>query len=514
MTLHPKENRLADPSASLRWSIYAILITISAGMMLGKIASLDSVDKTAVQNFRIKEALQQKRAKLEKQGLGGERLEEAIARESARIHERFHMQRPFLSANDRSRWCTIRVLVEPDLRVEGNPWAIDRVTVLPGWDTIDMVKHDGHLYSSKPALLPTLLAGEYWLIYQLTGWTLGENPYEICRVMLVTINVLPLILLMILIARLAERFGESDFARVFVVATAAMGTFLTTFSVTLNNHIVGAVCAGVALYTAVRIICDGRRHWRYFIIGGLATAFCAANELPALSLLAALGALLLWKSPKQTLLGFCPAVVLIGAAFFGTNYAAHGCLTPPYMHRTEGDNWYDFSYEKNGRTIDSYWRNPSGIDRGESSTSTYAFHASVGHHGVFSLTPVWIFSMIGMVVWIARFRDNPNLAWIALLIAAVSIACMGFFFFIESHGRNYGGMTCGFRWLFWLAPLWLFAMLPTVDMMARRCWSQALALVLLAASVFSVTYPLWNPWSHPWLSYFLYYATGNMNWPF
>ena len=41
-----------------------------------------------------------------------------------------------------------------------------------------MVRHKDaeghfHLYSSKPTLLTTLLAGEYWLIYHTTGATLG-----------------------------------------------------------------------------------------------------------------------------------------------------------------------------------------------------------------------------------------------------------------------------------------------------------------------------------------------------
>ena len=30
-------------------------------------------------------------------------------------------RRPFLSANDRSRWCTVRALVEDDMRVAGVP---------------------------------------------------------------------------------------------------------------------------------------------------------------------------------------------------------------------------------------------------------------------------------------------------------------------------------------------------------------------------------------------------------
>ena len=88
-----------------------------------------------------------------------------------------------MSANDRSRWCTVRSLVEH------GTYAIDEITAEPGWDTIDMVKHDGHLYSSKPTLLATLMAGEYWVIHRLTGATLGTHPYEIGRFMLVTINL-------------------------------------------------------------------------------------------------------------------------------------------------------------------------------------------------------------------------------------------------------------------------------------------------------------------------------------
>ena len=77
---------------------------------------------------------------------------------------------PMLSANDRSRWCTIAALVN-----EGT-YAIDSLierrhseTNRRYWYSIDMVRHraaDGreHAYSSKPPLLPTLLAGEYWLI--------------------------------------------------------------------------------------------------------------------------------------------------------------------------------------------------------------------------------------------------------------------------------------------------------------------------------------------------------------
>jgi hypothetical protein len=71
--------------------------------------------------------------------------------------------------------------------------------------------------------------------------------------------------------------------------------------------------------------------------------------------------------------------------------------------------------------------------------------------------------------------------------------------------RNYGGTTCGMRWLFWLAPLWLVVMLPMADALAARRWTRGLALLLLTASVLSASYPIWNPWTHPWLMNFMQY---------
>ena len=71
--------------------------------------------------------------------------------------------------------------------------------------------------------------------------------------MLFTVNILPLMLMYFLLARLAERFGTTDWGRIFVMAAATLGTLLTTFAVVLNNHIVAAVSAAIALYAFVRI---------------------------------------------------------------------------------------------------------------------------------------------------------------------------------------------------------------------------------------------------------------------
>ncbi len=454
-------------SARLRWGIYLVLIALATGNMAGRLLAVNSVDKVA----------------LEKARRGKEIL-----------------QRPFLSANDRSRWMTIRALVEH------GTYEIDAIFGQPTWDSIDVVKHSGrdgklHFYSSKPPLLATLLAGEYWLIHRISGWTLGEQPYEVGRLMLLMVNVLPLVLMYSLLAKLVERFGTTDWGRIFVMAVATLGTLLTTFAVVLNNHVVAAVSAAIALYALVRIYCDGERQLRYFALAGLAAAFTAADELPALAFLAAIGVMLVWRNPRESFLAFAPSVLVVVAAFFLTNYLAHDSLRPPYMHRSAtdpNDNWYAYEYSVNGEMRNSYWLDRQGIDRGEPSKWNYAFHVLVGHHGILSLTPVWLLSAWGALLWL----NSPDISRrdLAAMIATLTIICLVFYIGLRpQEDRNYGGMTSGFRWMFWFAPLWLVLMLPAADRLARSNTGMAAATVLLTWSVISVSYPTWNPWTQPWI---------------
>ena len=499
----------ADPRADFRRSMYVLLICLGVGVMLGRILAVDSIDKVGLEDYRLKKIpgdLQQKRREFESRGLSGEALQKELARIENQWRLQAPLRRPFLSANDRSRWCTVRALVEDDMRIPGAPYAIDRVIEQPNWDTIDMVKHkhDGRLYSSKPPLMPTLMAAVYWPIYRCWGITLETHPYEIGRGMLVLFNVVPMAIYFLLLARLIERFGTTDWGRMFTMAAAVFGTFLTTFAVTINNHLPAAVCAVAAVYLAVRIWFDGERRLRYFAGAGLFGALTVANELPAMSFLALLTLVVLWKSPRLTLFGFVPAVVLAGAAFFGTNWIAHGTLKPAYMHRSGDESWYDYTYQRNGRTIESYWNKPVGVDRGEPSPCVYALNVLVGHHGIFSLTPIWLLSAAGMVLWLTR-KDDPRLRWLAAGIAAMSLVCLVFYLGQPLINRNYGGVTSGLRWMFWFAPFWLLTMLPAADGMASRRWTRGLALAMLIFSTVSVSYPIWNPWTHPWLMNFVQY---------
>ncbi len=489
----PKNGPVPDGRAELRRGIYFVLIAVGLGAALGRILAVDAVDRTAIGADHMKRELAEAPEALKQQGLRGRRFDDALAAKKAEIEKRWNLRRPFLSANDRSRWDTVRALVEPEMCVPGAPFAIDRVIQERNYDTIDMVKHDGHFYSSKPTLLPVLMAAEYWVIYHVTGWSLATDPFLVGRIMLATINGGCLLVYFLAMASLVERLGTTDWGRIFVMAAAVFGTFLTTFVVVINNHLVGAACAAVVLDAGVRIWLDGERRLQWFALAGLAAGLLATDELPALALVAPLALAGLWKLPRQTLRGFLPPLLLLGAALLATNWIAHNSLRLPYAHRGPGDNWYDYP--------GSHWIHPAGVDHGEASVARYAFHVLVGHHGIFSLTPLWLMSVCGTLLWLRR--GGPPLRLLAAGVAAVSLVCVAFYLFRPMVDRNYGGMNTGFRWVFWLAPLWLAVMLPSADAVSGRRPLRVLALLLLAASVVSAHYASWNPWSNPWIVDFM-----------
>jgi hypothetical protein len=491
----PASPAAADPRAALRRGVYLLLVALAVGDVTGRLGAVNSVDAVGLERH-LNDAARKK----------------ATPGSEPKLRS---LQRPFLSGNDRSRWCTVRALVEH------GTYAIDEIVTQPNWDTIDMVKHDGrgnpapgpdegHLYSSKPPLLATLMAGEYWLLHRLTGRTLGSHPHELGRILLFTWNVIPFALFLAILARIVERYGRSDFGRVFVVAAAALGTLLSSYAVAFTNHWPAAFAAMVALDATLRIVCEGERRLRWFFVAGLAAAFMAACELPALSFCGLVGLLLLRTSPRATLLAAVPAVAIVAAAALGTNYAAHGTIRPAYSERHVEGGWYDYQFRRGNRVIDSYWRptnTKSAIDRGEPSRAAYAFHVLFGHHGIFSLTPVWLLSLAGLAMLLAR--REPAAAGeraVAAAILTCTVVCLAFYVTRPLEDRNYGGTATGFRWALWFTPLWLYAMLPAADALAATRARRVAAAILLAVGVASASYPTWNPWTLPWLQVFADYV--------
>ena len=385
---------------------------------------------------------------------------------------------PVSSANDASRWNTVWSLTHAKgYIIDDSPYP-----------TVDKVKRDGHYYSSKPALMPTFLAGVAWVLKVTAGWTLPENAAIINRSILLLVNIFPFSAFLVFYSRYLHRSGVNLGAAIFCLGAAAFGTYLTAYSVTLNNHTQAAWAAFFALYSLVRIKEDGKRDWWYFVLCGLFTAWTVANEMLAMTFALVVLALLFRVDVRRTCIYFLPVAALIGAAFLYTTYLSTGGLLPYYLFF----NSEYYQYEG------SYWQHPSGIDAAREPKWLYLFHLLFGHHGVFSLTPVFILSLVGML----RFWRRD---WLQRTGFLLSLLMIGFY---TLWTNNYGGAAQGPRWLFWLIPFWLVSLVPIVEQYWQRISFRAFTCVALLISIVSVGYALSGdnrnfeppgPWSTSWL---------------
>ena len=401
---------------------------------------------------------------------------------------------PFQSANDRSRWCTVRSLVDQ------GTYRIDDVIQDRGWNTIDKVAHPGrdgqlHYYSSKPTLFPTLLAGLYWVWKQITGIGMADRPMLVVRILVGMVNGSLLAALLFSVRNVVLRYSATAFGASLVIATAAWGTYLTSFAITLNNHLVAAAAVMLTVSSYLRTEDADHPGPLDWLSCGFWSAFAVTNELPALSWLGVLLLRLGWRDPVRTAKFFVPAAALVLGVSTWTNWYAHHSVFPAYAHRQPGGDWQSGNWYVYPQ---SYWlpENRRGVDQGEPSVGTYAWHVLGGHHGILSLTPIWLLLPWGYPCR-RDSRGQQGVWWMSIL---VTIVCLFFYIGLRPLGdRNYGGMAAAFRWSFWLIPLWLVVLLRAGDRIAPSRSAQCCAALLWLVSAASAAYAWWLPWQHPWI---------------
>lgn len=526
-------------TAQLRRWVYGLMILIAFAVNCGRIVSVQRVYEPAFHRDPAKE--------------GDRRPVWPAARPDSNA---------MFGSNDRARWATIRALVHDGTYVIGkrdptlsaaalfgetdplravviyqagadfrtdvsNPMSHSGIIFKKGlkehgWATIDRVMNPETLefYSSKPPLLSTLLAGIYWIIFHLFGLSLIDNPAVVVRLMLLLVNALPFAGYLWLLTQVAERWGKTDWGRLYVVAAGSFATIVSPFLITLNNHTFATFSVMLAWWS---VLCSwdrvSRREmpgWQHFVSAGFFASFAATNELPALSFAVASFVLLVWWwSPRAWLL-FVPAALAPGVAFLATNYIAMGQLRP--AQTDFGGPWYEYEGSHWSPPLPGYTK--TGIDwarrMGREDRTQYAVHVLVGHHGLFTLTPIWILAVAAMLAGCWRWRDlwrqalfneRADFPWfVQPLGLALTIVVTGFYLY---KSDNYGGFTNGLRWLMWLTPIWLTCLLPLADRLAASKPGRWLGGLCLAISIFSVSYQLWSPWRHPWI----YDLMLELGWP-
>lgn len=488
-----------------------------------------------------------------------------------------------IGANDISRWCTIWSLLERGtFMIDDCPWQSetqDKVFRTNPWEEVAPGSTaPRHFYSSKPPMLPTLIAAGLYPVRQLVGLPLDHQsispriprnvivadpsapggkrtemqtpePFKwslhvvYFKPVLVFLNVLPLAIMLVRYRRYLDDGDHPDWAWLASLSAFAFGTYLTVFTSTLNNHLIAAWSAFFAMGAMVRAFNDNSRRPGPYIQAGFFSAFCACNELPAASLPALMGLVLASVSLRRMFTAFLPAALVPVAIFFACQYAALGTFKPAYAD-FGGD-----AYEYAG----SYWTTPLDLDYFDKHPEpriTYLGHMLFGHHGIFSLSPIFLFAMAGIaarmgnrfyramalllaclaiagaaagyriykyqtidplamtwLVWLLPLwlliipqpidpRTNPGKAAGAWMTMVLSVVVIGFYGY---KTNNYGGSTQGLRWLFWLIPLWIYYLPDGFRSGSETRLHRRLGYTALALSFLSVGYAIRSPWTHPWL---------------
>jgi hypothetical protein len=391
---------------------------------------------------------------------------------------------PLQSANDRSRWCTVWSLVER------GTFQIDEIRQVPGWDSIDIIYDDGHFYSTKPPLLTIIVAGVTWCVQKATGWSLLDNVHSVTTVVLFIVNIVPFAISLVLLSRLLQRVARTMWCRLFVLSAAGFGTLATPFLMTLNNHTVAVAGVIFSLYALERILSAETPSGCAFALCGAAAGWVCANELPAAAFGLATFVLALRRSTRQTICWYAPAALIPIGAFLATNVIATGSWKPTYA--SFGSPKYNFVIDG----VPSYWMDPDGVDRNLDSPAVYLLHCTIGHHGIFSLTPIYLLMLAS---WFSSGAiQNTALRMIVRLGAFLTVLVVGFYL-TRFDNYNYGGVSCGLRWALWLIPFWLLSVVPIIDTVFRFKILRCGVLALLALSMVSAWLPIENPWQQPWL---------------
>ena len=371
------------------------------------------------------------------------------------------------STNVMSRWATVEALVDH------GTYAIDDTKYAT---TIDKVQIDGKMYSSKPPLLPTIVAAVYAVYRALTGDEIGRRDGYATWVSKMFTMFVWYVLLLVYFVKVVKQLVQHPGSQILTIAAMCFAYLGAGYATTLNNHTPAALVGLIAFYYALRARRQPqvRRHW---IFAGLAAGAIPALDLPLAALSAGLLLYLFLAERRETLRLFLPAMMPMLALHLGLTWAVTGSIVPVYM-RPE-------VYQYPG----SYWATPHGVFALHQPKWLYGFHLLLGHHGFFTMTPLLILAAWGLI---SAIRGKAEGRAEALLVGAVGLVLITFYI---TRTSNYGGRCLGARWLVPYTPLLLVFFGVWLDRLRRYSLEIGVLLaVLFLVSQFNALEALQTPW--------------------
>ena len=325
--------------------------------------------------------------------------------------------RPVVNVNDGSRLATVESLVER------HTFAIEASSIF----TIDKYSYQGHFYSDKPPLLALYAAVPYAVLHTV-GITFRRSANVTYALLTLLTTALITAIGLMFLRRTLRRFPIDPGWADVVVLLAGVGTLVLPYSTVFSNHTAAAALLMLGFYFLIRLE-EGARH---AALAALFTSLAGSIDIAAFVFVPVFGVVVLRRSFRHVLAFAAVAAGVLGI-YFSLNWITSGSFVPPPMNTSlwayDGSNFGE--------------ANLTGLARQSSASglARYSFHMLFGHRGLFSYTPILVFSLIGAYHAFSRrdFRHRFELA-LMLLGAAVYIAS----YLLRSV--NYGGYCYGVRW--------------------------------------------------------------------
>jgi hypothetical protein len=325
--------------------------------------------------------------------------------------------------NDASRMSQIHAVVETgSLYIDNSPFK-----------TGDKYHYGGHFYSDKPPLL-ALVASPVYLVAANLGFAFNTHPriaYYITT--LFTIGVLAA-LSMVFFARILREFlrANEEWTQVLTFVAGA-GTLFLPYSTVFSNH----AASGSLLLIGTYYLLDSNLNHRTSstILAGLLFSAASAIDIGCFIFLPFVFLSCLLSRPRSAVV-FALACIPFTAVYFMLNVYTSGSLRPPAMN---GPLWDYPGSRFNARNISG-----SAEHNSTAELLAYGFHMLFGNRGVFSHSPVLLFSFVGLGILLRQERRQykEQSTTLVLLIAAA----LAFMLPYIVRSIDFGGTTFAIRW--------------------------------------------------------------------
>ncbi len=358
-----------------------------------------------------------------------------------------------LAGNEATRFATIRAVAEQ------NTFAIDGKV----FRSVDRVVRDGKVYSDKPPLLPLLLGGACKIPVVLFGWSFekqyGLLIYLVNFLFFTGINLA----IFLLFFRRILRLRGTLYAKWLFAFSLCAGSWLLSYSVTLNNHTPAALLL-LLWFLGLEKACR-ERSAGYALGAGVAAGLAFAMEVPVGVIIGLAGLPAVWQSNdemrRRMPLAYCLGGAGAAALFPGVNYLAYGTVVPLYL---AGAGTYQPGSAFHFQGV--YW-----------------WETLFGRRGLFSYQPLVLGALPPLLWWKGLKRPDKALAG----------GCGAIMIFYLVFTNEYGGWAYGFRYL--------VAVLPGLWFLAARRWlpvcrgigRQALLTVLAGVGGLTAVVGSYNP---------------------